>query len=241
MQAIGFGPPSLIVVTGMARETKLAAGPGTLVVTSGGDSDRLRRLLAVLPPDGRRAVVSFGVAGGLHPDLVSGDLVVATAIRGPARQWRTDATLAEWLARRLGDGAVKARLAEIAGTDAPVVDAASKADLHGETGAAVVDMESHVAADYAETHGLAFAAIRAVCDPHLRSLPPLAMQALTAEGDLSISGVLASMLANPAQVKALPQLARDAGAAFAALRRCRDLLGIGRGLPDFFELLSDVA
>ncbi len=40
-----------------------------------------------------------------------------------------------------------------------------KAALHSETGAAAVDMESHIAAAYAAEAGLPFAALRVISDP----------------------------------------------------------------------------
>ena len=70
-----------LVITGLAQESKIAAGPGVShVVCSGSDPERLRGRLTRLDPTGLRAVISFGIAGGLDPSLHPGDVVVATAV-----------------------------------------------------------------------------------------------------------------------------------------------------------------
>ena len=127
-------------------------------------------------------------------------------------------------------------VADLAGVDAAVLTVDGKAALHARTGAVAVDMESHVAAAYAAEHGIPFAAIRAVCDPAERSLPPWIGAALRPDGGTDIPAILRHLLAQPADIAQLIRLARDANAAFGSLRRCRDLLGIGRGGADLVEL-----
>ena len=65
--------------------------------------------------------------------------------------------------------------------------------------------------------GIPFAALRAVCDPADRGLPPLVHHALTASGGVSISGVIGSLLRNPGQIGDLVRLGRESRLAFAAL------------------------
>jgi len=231
----------LLVVTGMAREAALAAGPGTVVVASGGNTARLREALAEYRKPVWRGVLSFGIAGGLETGLAPGDVVVTSATVADDRRSIADAELSDWIAKRLSGGGLTPLRADIAGSDIPVLHATAKATLHERTAAAAVDMESHVAAEYARSFGLPFAALRVVCDPGVRNLPPLAATALRDDGGVSFPAVLSSLIRSPAQLAALPRLSRDAAAAFRTLRRCRDLLGIGRGLPDLFELLGDVA
>ncbi len=224
----------------MAREAAIASGPGTVVVASGGSTSQLRDTLASYKPSWR-GVLSFGLAGGLEPALAPGDAVVATGIVSDERRWSADIELPDWISERLSRGGFHATRAEIAGADAPVLAASAKAELFGRSGAAAVDMESHVAAEYAAEHELPYASLRIVCDPCTRSLPPLAATALRQDGGVSLPAVLASLIRSPAQLVQLPGLSRDAAAAFRSLRRCRDLLGIGSGLPDLFELFGDVA
>ena len=234
--------PPILFVTGLARETKLASGPGLAAVTSGGDPQRLRQILAARTgAPGCSAVLSFGIAGGLDPALQAGDAVIATGIVAGDRRLEAHDALTRSLAASLAAGGQKATLADIAGVDAPLLDADAKAETHRNTGAAVADMESHVAAEFAARHGLMFAALRVVCDPAQRAIPAMVANALRPDGYVDHYAVLADLLRRPAQLAALPRLAGEARVSFRALGRCRDLLGIGRGLPDLVELLGDVA
>ena len=231
----------VLVVTGMAKEMRLAGGPGLVAVASGGDPARLRRILAEQDEADCRAVLSFGIAGGLDPDLAAGDAIVATGIVANGARTATHAALADWLAASLSAGGVRARLADIAGVDAPVLNASEKAAMLRETGAVAVDMESHIACDFAARRGLMFAALRIVCDPAARSLPPIVANALKPDGGVDHRVVLGNLLRRPTELAALSRLAGEARTSFRVLGRCGDLLGIGRGLPNLFQPLGDVA
>ncbi len=231
----------VLVVTGMAREARLAAGPGNVVLGSGGDPARLRQMLADRPEPGFHAVLSFGIAGGLDPALGAGDLVVSTGVRSGDGFWPSHPALTKLLMDRLAAGGMRPVPAEIAGAELVILSADAKRRISEATGAAAVDMESHVAAAYAEAEGVPFVALRAVCDPASRALPHLVLKALRPDGGLDLPAVLRTLGREPAQLAATLRLARDARAAFRALRRCRDLLGIGRGFPDLGKLLGNVA
>ena len=242
---IAVAPPRIsrpvLVVTGMAREMRLAAGPGSIVVGSGGNPARLRESLAALGNAGCRAVLSFGIAGGLDPALRPGDVIVGTLVGFEDTGWPSHPNWADGLIGRLSAAWTRPVLAKIAGSDSVVLDVIAKRRIREETGAAALDMESHVAAAHAADHGLPFAALRVVCDPAERALPPLAATALRQDGGVDFPVVLKALAREPGQLAAMLRLAGDARAAFASLRRCRYLLGIGRGFPDFGELLGDVA
>ena len=67
--------PALLVITGLQREAAIAAATGVVTVCSGGRQDVLEQRLEAMPPP-LGGVLSFGIAGGLSPDLKSGDIVV---------------------------------------------------------------------------------------------------------------------------------------------------------------------
>ncbi|MDQ3560218.1 MAG: phosphorylase [Pseudomonadota bacterium] len=225
----------------MARETRIATGPRATVLGSGGDTARLRALLQARRGSPWRAVLSFGIAGGLDPALRPGDVVVATAILDGARRWPADLRVAKRLAGLLLGGGLPTSLGDIAGVDAPLMGSDEKAALWNDLGTEAADMESHVAAEFAAAERLPYAAIRVICDPAERALPPLVATALRPDGAVNLLGIFRSLAGNPAQLAALPGLARDASKAFRSLRRCGNLLRVGRGLPDLGELLGDVA
>ncbi len=220
---------AVLAVAGLAREARIAAGPGVETIQAAGNPARLRALLDARPPRGLRAVVSFGIAGGLDPALQPGDIVVCAHLDAQAR-FPTDSDLVRRLSDRLNGAPGRVVTGGLAGSDVAVMAVADKAALRARTGALAVDMESHVAAAYAARHALPFAAIRVVCDPAGRALPAFAASALTPEGEPDIRAVLAALLRGRARIGELIRLGRDSSAAFAALTRCRARLGPGLGL-----------
>lgn len=55
---------AILAVAGLAREARIAAGPGVETIQAGGNPERLRAALDGRSPRDLRAVVSFGIAGG---------------------------------------------------------------------------------------------------------------------------------------------------------------------------------
>ena len=76
----------VLVVTGMAAEARLVAAPGVTTMMAGGNPIRLRSLLRARAQPNCRAVISIGIAGGLDPSLVPGDVIVATGVAAPDRR-----------------------------------------------------------------------------------------------------------------------------------------------------------
>jgi hopanoid-associated phosphorylase len=229
---------SVLVATGLALEARIASGPGVVTLCSGGDPKRLRSLLATADPRGVRAVISFGLAGGLDPALRAGDIVIASHVVSGGTSSATDKTLLASFAGSLARGRVAPRC--VVGWDLVVADPAEKAAMH-RAGAHAVDMESHVAADFAAAHRLPFGVVRVICDPAHRSVPPFAQFALEANGRVAKRAILGSLARNPSQLSGLAGLGRDFAIAVVALRRSRRLLGLGFGLADAGELVLDVA
>ncbi len=214
---------SVIAVTGLAFEAKIAGGMAVI-----GDGLRTAAMLGAAVARGSRGIISFGVAGGLDPELMPGQWVVASAVVSDRELHAVDPRWSE----RLLDALPGARHATIAGVDAPVSDPRAKRVLHARTGAVVADMESHLAARIAAAHGLPFTACRVIVDPADRSLPPAALVSLRSNGMLNFAAMLRSVAGQPAQVPGLIRLAVDVTIARTALRRGRALLGPGLAFPD---------
>ena len=204
MKAIGF-------VTGLVAEARWLRNRGFLVGVGGGTPAGAADAAAALLDRGVPALISFGLAGGLDPRLLPGDLLVPASIVTDSHRWPCDPALLHWL----GGPTVPA----LAAQDAIVATAAAKAALFAAAGASAVDLESGAVAALAAVRGVPFAALRAVADPAARDLPPAALLALDASGRVELGGVLASLLAHPGQLPALLVLARDAQRARSTLRR----------------------
>ena len=210
----------LVVVTGMRREGRLF-GRDARVIIAGGDNSTLAARLEEAIGHGGHAVVSAGICGGLAPELEVGRAIIATEIVWRDARWPTDAAWRDAMAARI-PGALSG---VIAGSDAIITDAAGKIALRDETGADAVDMESHICATVAATHGLPFAALRVISDAATHALPPAVGRALDTNGNVRIGAVLRSVAANPQQVPELLQTARNSRRALAELLRCFNRLG----------------
>lgn len=224
-------PRPVLIVTGLIQEARIASGPGMTVICSSSDPQQLRALLTVFDPATIRGVISFGVAGGLDPTLKSGDIVVATEVLAGDARWLADLALKDDLISSVGLGRrrriVRGRLA---GAEQVVAARHLKEALHLETGAAAVDMESHIAADYAAKAGLPFAALRVVSDPAHRALPQLALAAIKPNGDIDLRTILRSVARNPLTLRDLVSTGLDFNRALRSLRGCRSFLLGSEGL-----------
>lgn len=171
---------------------------------------------------GCRGVISFGIAGGLAPGLEPGAWIVGSQIID--RAGRALPTCPNWSARLLEalPGAVHG---PIVGSDGPVAHPAVKRLIHKRTGAAAVDMESHVAAEQAMNHGVPFVALRVVCDPAHRALPSAALAGMRDDGTTDGIAVLRGLVSRPSAFLGVMRAAADAAAARTVLEAGRLALG----------------
>ncbi len=215
----------ILAAVGMLKEAKLIAGAGVRAVAGGGRSDLLeQRLKAAL--DGATAIISIGIGGALDQSLNVGDIVVGSEVLRPRGRWETDPAWTQRIMARLPG----AKLAAVYGSDDMVLHALDKAKLRAKGGAALADMESHVAARLAKAKGLPFALVRVVSDTAGMSLPSAVLAGMKPDGGMNLIGVLAALAANPGQLQALMRVGRDAETAFKALKTVRAALGPELGL-----------
>ena len=129
--------PYVIVVTGMAFEAGIAAGPGVVVVTGGAANTDV---ISAAVQRGCRGIISFGIAGGLTPDLKPGACIVARSIVTGDRKYHSHR---EWF-DRLRSAIPGSIYADIAGAEAPVCSPGDKRKMAVATGAVAVDMDLRV-------------------------------------------------------------------------------------------------
>jgi adenosylhomocysteine nucleosidase len=203
-----------LCVCGLAAEARVARAAGFQAVVGGGDASRTAALLAATAPRAK-CLVSFGVAGGLMPQLRSGDLILSTEIIAERQRWRADnrfaAAMAE-LAARIG-----AVSGPVFGASEMLATAKQKRQAWRATGALAGDLESAAVAQTAAAIGIPFLVLRAIADPANRSLPPAALIPLAENGSPAFGRVAAAVLRRPWQIVELFGLARETRRALDAL------------------------
>lgn len=223
----GESGEQLIAVVGLAFEARIAAGPGVRVICSGNGKNLAASLTRAIK-EGATGVMSFGVAGGLSPDLAPGTCIVGSAILYGTDHIKRIDTHDDWsqsLTRAI-PGAVRGMLF---GVPSPVAHPEAKAALYTRTGAIAVDMESHVVGGVAAAHGLPMAAVRVIADPAERTIPVSALAAMRPNGTTDVAAMIWSMVRRPRDLPAVLRTALDARAARATLVRGRQALSPGLG------------
>ena len=217
---------SVAVVTGLLAEARCLRGLKVRIACSGGSAERARAEAMRLIADGAIAVVSFGLAGGLAPELRPGDLVLPETVRLPEGQSiATDPAWRQRLSSRLEAGGVSVCGGTLAGSERVAATPSDKRTLFGTTGARAVDMESHAVAQVTRDAGIPFVVIRAIADPADRVIPQPALEALRPDGRIRIPAVLGGVIRQPGVLIALVRLGRDTAIALATLRRAAALSG----------------
>lgn len=233
----------VLIVTGMAREVSIAEGEGIITVLSAASGQQLRDALNKFDFTAVRAVVSFGVAGGLHPSLKPGDLAIASKVVSDTNEWATSPEIMRALNSRFSGNAMPVKAVSVYAHDAAGKE--TNAQLRQRTGADLVDTESHVAAEFAAAHNLPFSVVRTVSDSADFTLPPAALIPLLPNGQPDVFAVLESLFENPEQFPDLVRLAANTEKAYRTLKKVRrvtdsnDFAGTPLDAPDFADQLGD--
>ena len=217
---------TLLVVTGLLDEADIAAGEGIVTLAGGGSADLDRRIEQAIAAYRPKALLSFGVAGGLHPSLAVGDIVAGAEVKGEG--WSVPCDQA-WLAALAP--ACRARPAVVTALSVPAASVEMKRVL-ARLGAATVDMESHAVALAAREAELPFAVLRVVSDTCNQAIPPAALAGLREDGRTDALAVLFAVARSPRQLAALIRTGRAFGHAMGRLREVRLAAGPRFSLPD---------
>jgi hopanoid-associated phosphorylase len=221
---VPLSPSRVMVVVGILKEANLARHENTTILVSGADPQRLRELLENADYTDIKAIVSFGVAGGLHPFLNPGDIIVPSHIVQDDQEWPVDDMLASQFRQTLAMQGLRVYGGTMLGSDTVIATPEHKAQLFESAKAVAVDMESHIAADVAKKRGLPFAAIRVVMDSASHALPPATANAVTPEGEIRIRAVIGALLRRPLQLPKLVHTSLASRKAFQSLSQCGSLL-----------------
>ena len=198
------------IVVGLAAEARVARRLGGRVAVGGGGSKGAAQAARALAQAGVTGLLSFGLAGGLAPDLAPGALLVPEfVLAADGSRWLTDPDLAAHFGKRAGT---------VFSADKVLASRAEKQQAWSRTGALAIDLESGAVARTSAAFRLPFAVLRAVCDPAQQDLPAAALVALSGAGRIRLFSVVRSLAASPGQLPDMLRLGRQAGAARHALR-----------------------
>jgi adenosylhomocysteine nucleosidase len=178
------------------------------------------------------ALLSWGSAGGLDPEVRPGTLLLPESVLTAEGQrfevaaaWR--AKLHQLMSRQLEvhSGALVQSLH-------PVTTAQQKRALFARTGAVAVDTESAAIAEVAASRGLPFVAVRAVLDPATRGLPRSAVAAVDSSGRLLVKDLVRGLLRRPGDLPGVLRLSSDLRLARGTLATVARRAGFQRGFRD---------
>ncbi len=161
--------------------------------------------------DNRPLVLVVGVGGGL-----------AETGMCPAITRVVDLDGNEWTPSVLDDGAERVALA---GVDVIVPNEPAKRALASETGASIVDMETHVFAKHAGERGLRWGVVRGISDGPSDQFPEWIADILDDHGGVRAGAVARQIVRSPSSIGVLRQIgARGKLAMLAACDRARLIL-----------------
>jgi len=211
----GTGSTARVVcISGLAAEAKIARTAGFSVVTGAGDQDRTAALVATAAAQ-TDCLVSFGIAGGLSPELKTGTVVVSGEVVSEGQHWAIEPSLRHQLSEFAQSiGAVEGL---VFGASSILATQTEKERVWFISRALAVDIESEIVARTATEFGIPFIVLRSIADTARRDLPPASLVPLTASGKPDLLKILSAVLRQPFQVPGMIGLARETRIALSAL------------------------
>src|SRR5271169_2964855 len=188
---------TVLCISGLAVEAEIARAAGFSALIRAGDRDRTAALVAATAAK-TDCLVSFGIAGGLSPQLEAGTVVVSGEVVSERCRWLAEPQYRRWVsefARSIG--AVEG---PVLGARSILATQMEKTRAWIATGTLAVDLESEIVARTATALGIPFIVLRAIADTARRDLPPAALVPLSADGKPDLLRVFAAVLRRPFQV-----------------------------------------
>ena len=210
---------------------------GTLVAITGMGSAAASSGARALIEAGATALASWGMAGGLDPNLSAGAILLPSEVVGlDGRVIDTEPGWRNRLSRAVA-AHTPVRSGRLLTTPRAVGSVADKAELFRSTGAAAVDMESAAIGDVANQHQLPFIAVRVVVDSAADVLPRAVTAAADNEGHLQTWRLIGALALAPNELAPLIRLARRYRAANRSLAA---IARMGSLAPFAFSATTDL-
>jgi adenosylhomocysteine nucleosidase len=202
-----------------------------VLVYSGAGANNAQSASELLIAQGATRLISWGCAAALSETLKPGDLVLADTLIDTEGA-RIDIA-PDWhdFAKNLLSTSLKIHTGSLAESNCIVANSQDKKQLHDQTGAAALDMETIAIAKVAGQHKLPFLAIRAIADPVGMDLPKAINHSFNDEGDIMLGKLLLFIALHPAELPGLIKLGMHFHAAKNTLKSVAKQLDHLTALP----------
>jgi len=198
---------------------------GAMLSISGMGPGRATEASRALLEKGVTALLSWGSAGGLAPEISPGSLILPkTVIASNRARYHVDATWHNRLCHRL-EGHINFLTEPMTESTTVVCSPEEKAILFRETGAIGVDMESAAVAAVAQKKEVPFLVVRAVADAVDTTIPKSTLKAFDEFGRLRFLKLIHGFVQHPTELFALLRIGRNYGAAQRTLATVVRLTG----------------
>jgi len=219
---------SLCVKTGMSSEYAVAKkfAAADVVVLTG--TQTVADLQQNVPQD-CAAIISFGLCGGLAPQRSApapmaqiGQAFIYDRVVTPNGPIFADAA---W--RKCLFAATKYYECPCwsSGQFNTANSVAQRQQLFAQTSCWAIDDETRAVAEFAQARKIAWIGLRVVSDGAEDNLPPAVINALNPDGTDNLQAVIASVIADPAQLPALVKTAQEFELSLAELRTAAQSVG----------------
>lgn len=220
------------LVTGARAEARCLGDLPLAVLCSGANAERAALAAELHFDEGAGALVSFGLAGALSPDLETGTILLPQTVLAPnGMRYPVDGVWRKALWLRLEAAGIECRGGLLVGSDDLVGLPTAKQRLFESTAAVAVDMESHAVALAARELGVPFVVLRAVADRVDEEVPRAALAALGPDGRVRVLALLAALARRPRDLPLLLRLARTSRPALQSLATAVAAAGPELALP----------
>jgi adenosylhomocysteine nucleosidase len=210
-------PPAVGIVTALELERGWI-GSAVMIEVAGMGRARAEAATTRLLDRGATAIVSWGIAGGLDPELEPGTVVIPGFVIDVDQGSRyADAGWRNRLLARI-ENLVPISVGPMFHADAVVSSPAGKRDLHRRWDVVAVDMESAGIARVAQEAGVPWVVVRVVGDVADQELPQVLTELSDENGRLR-AGAVGGLVLRPRLWPALFALGRANAAAGRSMRR----------------------
>jgi nucleoside phosphorylase len=163
-----------------------------------------------------QALVSFGFAGGLMPQLARGTVIIGTELVGAESSQtlaKANRPLVDQFLAATEAAGLPGQWGSIVTTQHLVADARSKAQLWGRSGACAVDMETAGIVAVACEAGLPWVAVRVIIDSAEDALPVACRTMLRGDGHVAMWRLMRTVCRCPWLLRHFLRLAGDTATA----------------------------